>query len=104
MSSVVLEVKYRPLHNIWNPPGKGDTKEMEQMDGYRSIRHIRKENDYNYSAVKSVICVYPGDATKRIMFSASYGEMLQLYPDETSENRTVGKVELRGAIQKGFNL
>jgi len=79
-SSIILEVKYRPLRNIINLDRQGDTQAMEQLNSYRSIGYKYPGGGYNYTPVKMIFCVYPGDNNKDILFPMRYGFMLQFYP------------------------
>lgn len=100
-SSIIFEVKYSPLYNIWNPPGKGETAAMEQLAGYTSINYISRAGNYNHHPIKKIICVYPGAEQKDIVFPFSYGFMLQLYPatDRGAEGDIVGRKELIAELE-----
>lgn len=83
-SSFVLEVKYRPLYNIFQE--YGSTSTMEQMDDYRGIKYTDDKGKIKFNIVKEVVCIYPGDDYKEVLFNTDYGYFLQLFPDDQEES------------------
>ncbi|GAA3326835.1 hypothetical protein GCM10020331_064360 [Ectobacillus funiculus] len=61
-SSVIVEVKYSPMYNIFFQP-VGNTKATEQMYKYWSIKYVEEQNGkriFQRRAIYEVVCVYPG--------------------------------------------
>src|SRR5699024_6507000 len=77
-SSMILEVKYRPLKNIYSEVGY--TEEMYQLNGYRVIRRYCPFRESFIHNVREIICVYPGD-DKDISFISEAGIYLILRPN-----------------------
>lgn len=102
-STFIVEVKYRPLFNIYSD--LGNTKTMEQMNDYWSITYVYEENDevkYNRNSVAQVVCVYPGDKKAPLILKSAPGDFLQYYPYTDSGNSLdiVGKEDLKRLIEK----
>lgn len=99
LSSAIVEVKYRPLWNLYSSVGYTET--MLQMSHYYMIRHVRRtlrgETVYDRSPVRDVICVYPGDARYGPETETGCGVFLQLYPG-TADGETVGLEALSGRL------
>jgi len=94
-SSFIIEVKYRPLINIYSQIG--NTEAMDQMNDYWNITYVYNENGeikYNRNSIKHVVCVYPGDKYAEIQEKSAPGEFLQYYPSQ-NEDIIVGKEELK---------
>ena len=101
-SSFIFEVKYRPLHNIYQD--KGSTSTMEQMDDYRSIRYVDKNGNIVHAPVSEVVCVYPGDDHKETLFNTDYGYFLKLFPDEHEESDAIiGSDEMKKLLNAWIN-
>lgn len=89
VSSMILEVKYRPVRNIYADQGYTDT--MQQMSGYFMFRYVSMEQGrkrYERTPVHNVLCIYPGDEQHEPLMETGCGTFLQLYPGEHSN--TVG--------------
>lgn len=89
VSSLILEVKYRPVWNIYSDIGYTDT--MLQMSKYFMLRYVRLEKGskkYERTPVHNVICIYPGDEERAPLVETGCGSFLQLYPGDQSD--TVG--------------
>lgn len=100
-SSIVIEVKYSPLYNIYNE--YGNTNAMDQMRDYWRIMYVDAEEKnklYKRHPVSQVVCVYPGDKYAPIRENTAPGIFLQYYPDQESNNihDIVGKRELKQII------
>ncbi|SDT09791.1 hypothetical protein SAMN05444162_3077 [Paenibacillaceae bacterium GAS479] len=83
LSSFILEVKYRPIWNIYSD--KGYTATMLQMSRYFMIRHVHSCNGtrtYARTPVHNVICVYPGHESSEPILETGCGSFLQLYPGD----------------------
>ncbi|MGG0187687.1 hypothetical protein [Bacillus rhizoplanae] len=101
-SSIIIEVKYSPMYNIFQPVG--NTKATEQMYKYWSIKYVEKQNGkrlFHRRAIYEVICVYPGSNMHAKKIEAGCGVFLQLYPYKTKkgEERLAGKKELLNIFQ-----
>ncbi|MDQ0917559.1 hypothetical protein [Paenibacillus sp. V4I5] len=90
VSSIILEVKYRPFQNIYNE--MGNTEAMIQMGKYWAIGYVDKNGRYTRNPIKQVVCIYPGDEQKNVIEEAQQGLFLQLYPESNQE--TIGGKEL----------
>lgn len=83
LSSLILEVKYRPMWNIYST--RGVTSTMLQMSRYFMIRHVHSDNGsrmYARTPVHNVVCVYPGHESNGLVLEAGCGSFLQLYPGD----------------------
>ncbi|HDX9578311.1 TPA: hypothetical protein ROX88_001839 [Bacillus pseudomycoides] len=101
-SSIIIEVKYSPMYNIFQPVG--NTKATEQMYKYWSIKYVEEQNGkrlFHRRAIYEVICVYPGSNLHAKKIEAGCGIFLQLYPYKTKkgEERLAGKKELVNIFQ-----
>lgn len=84
ISSFILEVKYRPIWNIYS--GQGYTDTMLQMSRYFMIRHVQSNDGiltYARTPVQNVVCVYPGHESYEPLMESGCGSFLQLYPGES---------------------
>ncbi|KFN02368.1 hypothetical protein D0U04_12600 [Bacillus clarus] len=98
-SSIIIEVKYSPMYNIFQPVG--NTKATEQMYKYWSIKYVEEQDGkrvYHRRAIYEVICVYPGSHMHSKKIESGCGVFLQLYPYKTKqgEEKLAGK---HGMIQ-----
>ncbi|MGH0428142.1 hypothetical protein ACQVPL_02475 [Bacillus hominis] len=98
-SSIIIEVKYSPMYNIFQPVG--NTKATEQMYKYWSIKYVEEQNGkkkFKRRAIYEVICVYPGSHMHSKKIESGCGVFLQLYPYKTKqgEEKLAGK---HGMIQ-----
>ncbi|MFD0771595.1 hypothetical protein ACFQZ1_22940 [Bacillus sp. CGMCC 1.60114] len=96
-SSIIIEVKYSPMYNIFQPVG--NTKATEQMYKYWSIKYVEEQNGkrlFHRRAIYEVICVYPGSNMHAKKIEAGCGVFVQLYPYKTKkgEEKLAGKKEL----------
>ncbi|MDC2866413.1 hypothetical protein [Bacillus sp. BP-3] len=101
-SSIIVEVKYSPMYNIFQPVG--NTKATEQMYKYWSIKYVEEQNGkrlFHRRAIYEVICVYPGSNMHAKKIETGCGVFLQLYPYKTKkgEERLAGKKELVNIFQ-----
>jgi hypothetical protein len=95
MSSIVFEVKYRPLSNIYSEDGQ--TGAMDQMNEYIGIKYycpIRK--DY-FNRIREVVCIYPGHTSMPICLNTEAGKFIQLYPQD--EEMIVGELEIEQLLK-----
>ncbi|MGM9987934.1 MAG: hypothetical protein ACI35O_12005 [Bacillaceae bacterium] len=104
--SILLEVKYSPLFNIYQQ--LGNTKAMEQMYKYWSIKYVHEENGrkkYVRNPIKEVICVYPGGYHYR-MIEDGCGIFLQMYPqkDGAGAHTIIGSNELKNILIKVLKM
>lgn len=83
-SSTILEVKYRPLMNIYSDIGY--TEEMNQLNEYRLIRRYCPRRESYIDGIDNVICVYPGNR-QDIHFVSEAGTYLILRPRRENEFR-----------------
>lgn len=81
-SSIILEVKYRPLYNIYSDLGY--TNEMNQLNEYRLIRRYCPFRKSYIDGIRNVICVYPG-YSRDIHFESEAGSYLILRPNREKE-------------------
>ncbi|KEK24058.1 hypothetical protein [Bacillus gaemokensis] len=93
-SSIIIEVKYSPMYNIFQPVG--NTKATEQMYKYWSIKYVEEQDGkriFHRRAIHEVICVYPGSHMHGKKIEAGCGVFLQLYPYKTKqgEEKLAGK-------------
>ncbi|KAB2452527.1 hypothetical protein F8160_04605 [Bacillus sp. CH126_4D] len=93
-SSIIIEVKYSPMYNIFQHVG--NTKATEQMYKYWSIKYVEEQNGkrvYYRRAIYEVICVYPGSHMHSKKIESGCGVFLQLYPYKTKqgEEKLAGK-------------
>jgi hypothetical protein len=96
-SSIIIEVKYSPMYNIYQPIG--NTKATEQMYKYWSIKYVEEQEgkiQYKRRAVHEVVCVYPGSSVHAKKIEAGCGVFIQLYPNKSKQGQIVlvGKKEL----------
>ncbi|MCA0970768.1 DUF2357 domain-containing protein [Halobacillus litoralis] len=77
-SSVVMEVKYSPLRNIYAP--NGNTKAADQMNEYIGIKYYCPYRRDYFSRIREVICLYPGDHTEAVKLNTEAGKFIQFYP------------------------
>ena len=92
-SSIIIEVKYSPMYNIFQPVG--NTKATEQMYKYWSIKYVDEKDGkriFKRRAIHEVICVYPGSHMHGKKIESGCGVFLQLYPYKTKQ----GKEKLAG--------
>ncbi|WP_242142863.1 MULTISPECIES: hypothetical protein [unclassified Bacillus cereus group] len=92
-SSIIIEVKYSPMYNIFQPVG--NTKATEQMYKYWSIKYVDEKEGkriFKRKAIYEVICVYPGSHMHGKKIESGCGVFLQLYPYKTKQ----GKEKLAG--------
>ncbi|AZJ20396.1 hypothetical protein CN556_10830 [Bacillus wiedmannii] len=93
-SSIIIEVKYSPMYNIFQHVG--NTKATEQMYKYWSIKYVEEQDGkrvYYRRAIYEVICVYPGSHMHSKKIESGCGVFLQLYPYKTKqgEEKLAGK-------------
>lgn len=81
-SSTIVEVKYRPLMNIYLDFGY--TAEMNQLNEYRLIRRFCPRREMYLDGIENVICVYPGDS-RDIYFISETATYLILRPSREGE-------------------
>jgi hypothetical protein len=89
VSSFIVEVKYRPIWNIYSSVGYTET--MLQMSKYFMFRYVGQEKGskrYVRTPVHNVVCVYPGDEQHEPLIETGCGSFLQLFPAHQGE--TVG--------------
>lgn len=96
-SSIIIEVKYSPMYNIFQPVG--NTKATEQMYKYWSIKYVEEyegKKVFKRRSIYEVICVYPGSHMHRKKIESGCGVFIQLYPHKTKngEEKLIGKNEL----------
>ncbi|GGE59664.1 hypothetical protein [Priestia taiwanensis] len=104
VSSLVCEIKYSPMFNIYQPIA--NTKAMEQLYKYWTIKHIREENgevQYIRQPIQEVICLYPGSSMHPVQLETGCGVFLQYYPTWKKAG-SVGKKELVTMIKKWLSL
>ncbi|MCP8969231.1 hypothetical protein [Ectobacillus ponti] len=106
-SSVIIEVKYSPMYNIFQPVG--NTKATEQMYKYWSIKHVREQDgrrQFHRRAIYEVICVYPGSQMHPRRIDTGCGIFLQFYPYLTKQGQeqVVGKRELQRIMREWLAL
>lgn len=91
-SSIVVEVKYSPLSNIYSE--NTETKAMAQMESYLDIRRLNIINGkrdeiepFNFHPVKFVLCLYAGKNTLTTNAStfAACGKFIRYYPQSNTE-------------------
>ncbi|MFD3450049.1 hypothetical protein ACFDTO_36345 [Microbacteriaceae bacterium 4G12] len=100
-SSVIVEVKYSPMYNIFQPVG--NTKATEQMYKYWSIKYVYEQDGKHFfhrRAIHEVICVYPGSQIHAKKIEAGCGIFLQFYPYKTKQGEE--KLAGRGDVIKLF--
>ncbi|WP_017149681.1 hypothetical protein [Bacillus bingmayongensis] len=102
-SSIIIEVKYSPMFNIFQPIG--NTKATEQMYKYWSIKYVEEQDGkriFRRRAIHEVICVYPGSHMHGKKIEAGCGVFLQLYPYKTKqgEEKLAGKHGLVQIFEK----
>ncbi|MBO9129321.1 hypothetical protein [Bacillus sp. 165] len=96
-SSLIIEVKYSPMYNIYQPVG--NTKAAEQMYKYWAIKRVDELEgrlQYKRRIIYEVLCVYPGSSVHAKKIEAGCGIFLQLYPYKTKQDQLIliGKKEL----------
>jgi len=97
-SSVIVEVKYRPIWNIYSE--QGNTETMQQMDKYYAMKYVdlvKGRKLYRRTPVNLVICAYPGSASHPVRMEEGCGVFLQYYPMEL--NQIVGRTELANVLR-----
>jgi hypothetical protein len=103
-SSLICEIKYSPMFNIYQPIA--NTKAMEQLYKYWTIKHVQeKEGKLHYirHPIYEVICLYPGSSLHPTQLETGCGIFLQYYP--TWKKKTgVGKKELLAIIEKWLEI
>ncbi|MFX3630021.1 MAG: hypothetical protein ACE3JR_12025 [Ectobacillus sp.] len=85
-SSIIVEVKYSPMYNIFQPIG--NTKATEQMYKYWSIKYVSEQEGkrvFQRRAIYEVVCVYPGSQVHAKKIEAGCGMFLQFYPYKTKQ-------------------
>lgn len=91
-SSIVVEVKYSPLSNIYSE--NTETKAMAQMESYLDIRRLNIINGkrdeiepFNFHPVKFVLCLYAGKntLTNNASTFAACGKFIRYYPQSNTE-------------------
>lgn len=97
LSTLILEVKYSPIFNIYQKKMK--TKVMEQLKKYRSIvyqhKNRRGRGYYNRSPVYEVVCFYPGHDKLPIVLDTPIAIYMQNYPQKFKE----GEIQMVGKQQ-----
>lgn len=102
ISSFIFEVKYRPLHNIYQKIGA--TATMVQMENYRAINYIKENGKLEHRIIEEVICVYPGSDKKNLLIQSDYGYFLQLFPNNDSDSSTIiGLEEMKEKLKEWIN-
>ncbi|WP_416826045.1 hypothetical protein [Ectobacillus polymachus] len=96
-SSIIIEVKYSPMYNIFQPVG--NTKATEQMYKYWSIKYVEEKEGkrfYQRRAIYEVVCVYPGSQVHPKKVESGCGVFIQFYPYKTKndEIHVKGKAEM----------
>lgn len=79
-SSIVIEVKYSPLRNIFSEDG--NTKAMEQMNEYIGIKYYCPVRNEYFNRIREVLCFYPGHSTEALCKDTEAGKFIQLYPEK----------------------
>ncbi|GAB6551723.1 hypothetical protein ACQVSN_00750 [Bacillus mobilis] len=102
-SSIIIEVKYSPMYNIFQHVG--NTKATEQMYKYWSIKYVEEQDGkrvYYRRAIYEVICVYPGSHMHSKKIESGCGVFLQLYPYKTKqgEEKLAGKYGMVQIFEK----
>jgi hypothetical protein len=85
-SSVIVEVKYSPMYNIFQ--SIGNTKATEQMYKYWSIKYVEEKDGkrvFHRRAIYEVVCVYPGSQVHAKKIESGCGVFLQFYPYKTKQ-------------------
>lgn len=104
-SSFIIEVKYRPLHNLYIETGKTDP--MRQMCEYWMIKHVRRaegKTKFTHHAVRDVICVYPGETEEPYTLETGDGTFLKYHPHPEQEGASaVGSDELIERLEQWLN-
>lgn len=98
-SSVIVEVKYRPLRNIFLP--NSVTEVMEQMEQYLSIRRLNMIGDklnerdpYNRHPIKLALCLYAGENHLKSNFvRATCGTFIQYLPEADGQVKNQSIIE-----------
>lgn len=96
-SSIIIEVKYSPMYNIFQ--AVGNTKATEQMYKYWAIKYVEEQEGkqlFKRRSIYEVICVYPGSHMHRKKIESGCGVFIQLYPHKTKagEEKLIGQNEL----------
>jgi hypothetical protein len=100
MSSLVCEIKYSPMFNIYQPIA--NTKAMEQLYKYWTIKYVEEKEgvlQYKRRPIHEVICLYPGSSLHPPQLETGCGIFLQYYPT-WKKAKGVGKKELMTIIKK----
>lgn len=92
-SSIIIELKCRPLKNIYNSAARTD--EMIQMSNYKHILRINSDEElkksgekYNHHAIRFVLCLYAGASHyKKPYIEASCGKFIRFAP-QVEDNPT----------------
>lgn len=92
-SSIVVEIKYSPLANIYSK--YTETKAMAQMESYLDIRKVnmigdsRNEKDpFNLHPIEFVLCLYAGESkikNPNNYINTSCGRFIRFYPAASDE-------------------
>jgi hypothetical protein len=95
-SSIIVEVKYSPMYNIFQ--AIGNTKATEQMYKYWSIKYVFEQDGkriFHRRAIYEVICVYPGSQVHAKKIESGCGIFLQFYPYQKKQGleQVMGKRE-----------
>lgn len=96
-SSVILEIKYRPLNNFYSETSF--TPEMEQLNQYHMIKYycpVRKEY---FNEVKDVICVHP-NIQDNDLFHTEVGIFVTLRPSVEERFTSCMKERLQCWLQR----
>ena len=101
-STLMIEVKYSPIYNIYQKKSK--TKVMEQLKKYRSIIYVscndKGRATYHRNPVYEVLCFYPGNKKLPIVLDTPVALYIQNYPKEDGAKiEWVGKKQVRNLIQ-----
>lgn len=106
-STIIIEVKYSPMYNIFQPVG--NTKATEQMYKYWAIKYVHEEQGklyYQRRAIHEVVCVYPGSQVHPKKIESGCGIFLQFYPYKTNQEevRIKGKYEMMELLKRWLAL
>lgn len=106
-SSIIVEVKYSPMYNIFQPIG--NTKATEQMYKYWSIKYVTEKDgkrQFHRRAIHEVVCVYPGSQVHAKKIESGCGIFLQFYPYTTKQGveQLMGKREFIRLFEEWLGL
>ena len=98
-SSVIVEVKYRPLRNIYL--SNSVTEVMEQLEQYLSIRRLNmignelnERDPYNRHPIKFALCLYAGENHyARDFVRATCGTFVQYLPEADGQVKNIKIIE-----------